>query len=323
MKVLILGASGLLGHNVTLQLQHSHHEVVVVIRNKDNFQIQESYLKIINGELTLDVLNTAAKGCDAIINCAGTTDMSLLHQQDYMTINRDLCTLLITVMQTNNITRLVHVSTANTIGFGSKKEPSNESCPISYPFSESWYAQSKLEGENILKHAAQKHPTWHIIITNPGFMIGKYDLKPSSGKLLFAAYHKPIMMTPKGGKNFVAIEDVATAIVNGLTMGNSGETYLLTNESLTLKKFYQLQSKLMNYHQLIIQIPNWICKLLGIIGDGIRLLNIKTQLSTRNINQLLITEYYNNQKAINELKMPQTPISKAIIDFYEWQFLKK
>lgn len=322
MKVLILGASGLLGHNVTQQLLNNHHEVVAVVRNKNKLQIQESHLNVISGELTLDILNIAAKGCNAIINCAGTTDMTLLHQQDYMNMNRNLCNILIAIMQNNNISRLVHVSTANTIGFGTKNNPTNETAKIKYPFTNSWYALSKLEGEQILKYNALLHPTWHIIIVNPGFMIGKYDINPSSGKLLLAAYHKPIMITPKGGKSFIAAKDVATAIINGLTLGTSGNTYLLTNKSLTIKELYQLQSKLLHYHQYIIQLPNWLIRFIGLIGDVIRKINIKTQLSTRNIEQLLITEYYNNQKAIEELKMPQTSINEAILDFFKWQSSK-
>ena len=318
MKVLLIGASGLLGHNVIQQLLHDNHEVVAVVRNKANMQIQESNLHLIEDNLTLEVIAKAANQCDGIINCAGTTNMALLHEEDYMAINRDLCTLLIEAMKINNIHRLVHVSTANTIGFGTSTVPTNEQCAIKEPFSKSWYALSKQAGEEIIKKAALAHLDWHMIIVNPGFMIGAYDTKPSSGALLLAGYRKKIMLAPKGGKSVIAVEDVARAVVNALTMGSHGNRYLLTNQSMTLKEFYHLQSRTMNYQQHIIEIPNWLVRCVGKVGDLLRSLHIKTQVSTRNINQLLITEYYTNQKAREELKMPQTPIEQAILDFHTW-----
>ena len=318
MRILLIGASGLLGHNVIQQLLHDHHEVVAVVRNKANMQIQESNLHLIEDNLTLEVLVKAANQCDGIINCAGTTNMALLHLENYMPINRDLCRLLITAMEKNHIHRLVHVSTANTIGYGSLSTPTDEQSPIKEPFSSSWYALSKQEGEEIIKQAANAHPDWHMIIVNPGFMIGAYDTKPSSGTLLLAGYRKRIMLTPKGGKSFISVTDAARAVVNALTMGVHGDRYLLTNQSMTLKEFYHLQSCTMNYQQHIIEIPNWLVKSIGKVGDLLRSLHIKTQVATRNTNQLLITEYYTNQKAREELKMPQTPIEQAILDFHTW-----
>ena len=54
------------------------------------------------------------------------------------------------------------------------------------------------------------------------------------------------------------------------------------------------------------------------LGDLLRTLGIKTQLSTRNVNQLLVCEYYSAQKAQSELLMPSIPIASAIQDFWKY-----
>lgn len=321
MKVLLLGASGLLGHNVLKLLLDEHHDVVVLVRRCNAIALQHSqpYTTLIGSLLDYTTLLNAAQHCDAIINCAGTTDMSLRHLDDYLPVNQHLCTLLIQLVDETHINTLVHVSTANTIGYGTPEQPANETAPFAPPFSQSFYAQSKQAGENILLNYATQHHNKHIIVLNPGFMVGAYDVKPSSGKLLTTGFRRPLMMVPRGGKSFIHVADAATATVHALTLGSNGKRYLLTGCNLSLKEFYALQAKTLHYRQLIVTLPNGMVRAAGKLGDLLRFCGIKTQLSSRNVNQLLICEYYTARKAIDELQMPQTPIAQAISDFWNYQ----
>lgn len=321
MKVLLLGATGLLGHNVLLSLLEHGHNVVALVRSSATLRdIDSTDLSVVKGSiLDKDDLLRAAEGCESIINCSGTTDMALLRYKDYLPVNRDLCSMLVELMDETGIKSLVHVSTANTIGYGSASKLADENEEMQPPFSHSFYALSKKEGESLLESTAQQNAERHIIILNPGFMVGPYDVKPSSGKLLLAAYKKPLMAAPRGGKSFVHVKDVAEAAVNAMTMGCSGQRYLLTGENMSLKDFYALQSEVCGYRQRMISLPNLLVSFAGCIGDIIRFLHIPTQLSTRNVRQLQVMEYYDNSKAVRELNMPQTPIAEAIREFYKWR----
>lgn len=324
MKVLLLGASGLLGHNVLRQLLEQGHQVNILVRQGSHvllsqFPHQNQVRQFEGSLLQAESLSRAAQGCEAIINCAGTTDMSLLRYEDYLPVNRDLCRLLILVMQQEHITRLVHTSTANTIGYGTQQQPANELEPMSFPFAESYYARSKAEGEHLLLQAATEHPEWHIIIGCPGFMIGSYDVKPSSGALLLAGYRKPLMVCPRGGKSFVPAVDVAAALVHALEMGQSGHRYLLTGESLSFKEFYQLQAAHCGYRQQSVQLPDSLLRLAGWIGDALRGCGVRTQLSTRNVRQLMVREYYNRSEAEADLAMPCTTTVQSVEEFFTWR----
>ena len=149
-------------------------------------------------------------------------------------------------------------------------------------------------------------------------MIGSHDVKPSSGKLMLMGYRKRWMFTPKGGKNFVAVTDVATAVCNALTMGQNGERYLASGVNLSFTEFYKIQSRVGEYEQNIIEIPDALLEMAGKAGDFIRLFGVKTEISSMNLNQLTIREYYTNKKAVQELKMPQKPIEPAIEEALEW-----
>ena len=324
MTILLLGGNGLLGHNVLRQLLQRGHKVHALVRNPLSLHIEDfpdssTLLTVFKGSLLNDHdLQKAAEGCDAIINCAGTTDMSLLHYEDYLPVNRDVCSKLLQLMQGKGITRLVHTSTANTIGYGTPQQLADENQPMQPPFSRSLYALSKREGEDILLRAARQHPDWHVIIVNPGFMVGAYDTKPSSGTLLLTGYRKALMPVPKGGKSFIHVSDAAVAIVNALSMGGHGSRYLLTGQNLTLQQFYRLQAQICHFRQILLPLPNWLLAVAGRCGDLLRLCGLRTQLSTRNVRQLMVCEYYDNQRAVTDLSMPQTDITQAIKDFYCW-----
>ncbi len=329
MKVLLLGGNGLLGHNVLYHLLQQGHEVHALLRRSsalraESFPNVAENLTIFEGTLLEnEALDKAAQGCEAIINCAGVTDMSLLHYEDYLPVNRDLCGRLIQLMQRQQISRLVHTSTANTIGFGTPQQAADEQSPMQPPFSRSFYALSKKEGEQLMDQAASKHPDWHIVIVNPGFMVGAYDTKPSSGALLLTGYRKPLMMAPSGGKSFIHVGDAAQAIVQALLRGENGGHYLLTGENLSLKEFYRLQAQVCGYRQWLIVMPDCLLQFAGRVGDFLRRCGIKTQVSTRNVRQLMVSEYYNCNRAQHDLLMPQTPIAQAIRDFFDYQRICK
>ena len=303
MKVLLLGATGLLGHNVLLRLMAGRHQVVALVRRADGIWIpQGGWETVVGSPLDYEVLRKAAEGCDAIVNCAGCTDMALLRFEDYLPVNRELCRLMVSVMDELGISVLVHTSTVDTVN-GVR----------------SFYADSKREGEALILRAATEGR--HVVVVNPGFMLGPWDVKPSSGRMLLAAYRKPLMFAPQGGKAFVHVGDVAQAIVNALTRGENGVRYIAVDSHacLSIKELYEMQSKVCGYRQKVLLAPNWFLLTVGKVGDMLRWMGMKTQVSTCNISQLLVKESYDNSRTESDLNMPRTSIGVAIKEFYEWR----
>lgn len=325
--ILLTGASGLLGHNVLITLLQRGKQVMAPLRDASRLHLPASLadnpnLHIIPMEGIPFSLPESAihhSPISAIINCAGTTDMSLPTIDDYMPANKDLVEHLVKLMRDHDIPTLVHVSTANTIGYGSADKPATEEASFQKPFTDSYYARSKRDAEQMLEQVAHDGSGRCIVVVNPGFMIGAYDIKPSSGKLLLAGYKRRWMAVPKGGKSFVHVRDAAEAAVNAVTMGVNGERYLLTGKSMTLKEFYELQAKVCGYQQRVLELPDILVLAAGRFGDMLQWMKIRTQLCTRNVRQLLVCTYYDNGKARRQLAMPQTPIADAIKEFFEWE----
>ena len=89
------------------------------------------------------------------------------------------------------------------------QNPGDETKSIKAPFDKSLYAQSKLEAQNEVFKVGNSQQKTKVITVNPTFMIGKFDTKPSSGRIILSAYKKKIIFYPPGGKNYINVKDAA------------------------------------------------------------------------------------------------------------------
>lgn len=303
----------MLGHNVLQCLTAHGHQVVAVVRGNAN-ALQPNPLLTTVAAAAIDrrTLLAAAKGCQAVVNCAGCTNMGLLHLDDYTPANRDLCQLLLQVMMQRPVHTLVHISTANTLWHGTASTPGTEQREAGEPFASSLYEQSKALGEQLLLQAAKGLTDRRIVVLNPGFIIGSGGRRPSSARLVKAGWRRPLMAAPCGGKSFVAATEVAEAVVAALNHGRNGERYIIASTNLSLKQFYALCARVGGYRQLCLTLPRWLVRLAGLAGDGLRRLGLPTELSSTNVALLMEQEHFAATKAETELGLTHTPIEQAI-----------
>lgn len=314
-KVCVTGATGLLGTNVIIKLLQNGYSVIALVRKKSSWLGEENEnLKLMEIDLSSD-LSLLLKEIDLVIHIAAETRQNLISYDEYRKVNYEATVNLFTHAELMNVKKFLFVSTANTLGYGNTTFRENEQAPQLYPFTHSMYAQSKLEAEEYL---LKNRKNTEVVIVNPTFMIGAYDSKPSSGKIIFWAWKKNLVFYPKGGKNFVHAEDAANGVLNAIEKGRNGEKYLLANENLSYKEFFKKINRITHQNPVMIAIPNGLLSFLGLIGEGLRKLKIKTNLNTSNMKALQIYNYYSNQKSVNELGLHYQSLDKAIEDAIQY-----
>lgn len=80
-----------------------------------------------------------------------------------------------------------------------------------------------------------------------------------------------------------------------------------------------MQARVCGYRQRVLTVPSWLLLAAGKVGDVLRRMGVRTQVSTVNIRQLLVREYYDNSLARRDLGLEETPLEDAVRDFYEWK----
>jgi dihydroflavonol-4-reductase len=90
---------------------------------------------------------------------------------------------------------------------------------------------TKREAEAVVQEYVQRG--LFVPIVNPATMLGPWDWKPSSGKILLAAATRFTPLVPSGGNNFCDVRDVVEGIFAAAERGQSGRRYLLGGDNLT------------------------------------------------------------------------------------------
>lgn len=319
-KVLVTGATGLLGSNIAAELLDRGYEVRVLMRKSSNpialngLDVEKVYGDIINKE---DVLE-AAKGCIAVIHSAANTSQWGPELAFHDAVNIQGTQNVLDAVKKWDLERFVHVSTANTFRPGSLEKPGDETGDFSYTVLRTDYIDTKNEAQQIVIDAVKKDGIPAIIV-NPTFMIGGRDAKPSSGKMVLYYLRTPVVMCPSGGKNFVPVQDAAAGAVNALDHGRLGECYLLAGANLNYREFFKRIGEVSGRRKPSFNAPPGFLKTIGRTGDIISsMIGRKIPISYANSSLLIIDNYYTAKKAINELNMPQTPIEDAIADAVSW-----
>lgn len=316
-RIFVSGANGLLGTNIIIELLNLGFYVTGFLRNKNSFvgRFHEN-LCLVEGNLSSkNDLDNAMINCEYVIHTAAITNPKLIEYNEYEEVNVLGTKNIIQTAIKNDVKRVVYVSTATVFGFGTLNNLGNESNPIKYPFNKSHYSKSKKEAQD---YVLAKKTEIDIVVVNPTFIIGAYDSKPSSGKIIQMALQNKIVLCPPGGKNFVSVKDVSKGIIKVLKKGINGEAYLLTNQNMTFKNFFKLIRKRTKRKFVILQLPKFVLLMLGYTGSVIRYFGIKTHFSIENMKTICLNTYYSNNKSKNQLGLTFYPIENAIDEAVDW-----
>ncbi|MBS0032035.1 NAD-dependent epimerase/dehydratase family protein [Chitinophaga sp. 22321] len=315
-KVLITGANGFLGSNLTRELYRMGYDIKIMIRPAADMKgIADIPCEVFFGHIdNSDHVNDAVKGCDMVIHAACITEQWGISFAEYEKANFIATRHIANACLVHQVQKLIYVSTANTIGPGNKNNPGNELNGFTLFNANSGYINSKyLAQQYILEQvAARQLPA---IVVNPTFMIGPNDVKPSSGKLILYGLKHRLLFYPPGGKNFVYIKDVCKGIINALEKGKMGDCYLLAGQNLTYGEFFRLLKKISGKRQLLIRIPRFVLKIGGMIGS---LPGISGKLNYSTAYMLCLDNYYSGKKSERELQLRYTPVEAAVSGALTW-----
>jgi dihydroflavonol-4-reductase len=319
-KVLITGASGLLGANLVRKMHEAGYKIRILVRKSaDIHTILDIPKEVYYGDLIDEqAIDLAIAGVDYVIHAASLTQQWGVQYESYKAINITATQILAQACLKYKVQKLVYVGTANTLAPGSKAIPGTELNAFGLLHINSGYINSKYIALQYIQEqvALQQLPA---VIISPTFMLGKYDCKPSSGQLLLHGIKKGILMYPSGGKNFVHVEDVCEAIINALHKGVNGEHYLIAGQNLSYSEFFHLLARRTGLRQWRLRIPGAFLRTAGRMGSLTkRLTNRSVKLDYAGAYMLTLDNYYSGAKAARELSICYRPIETAIEDALNW-----
>ncbi len=320
MKILVTGPDGLLGSSLVRELLKDGYEVKAFVfpgsrsQTLEGLPIERFYGTILKQS---DLLEAMA-GCDAVIHAAANTNVWPTRSEKIRQVNFLGTQNAVEAALQRGVKRFIYVSSASSYHHGSKQTPGNETQPFTGSMYRLDYIDSKYQAQEYVLEAVRKRGLPGVVI-NPTFMFGEFDSMPSSGRMILAIYHGKVPGYTGGGKNFVYARDVARAIVNALTLGRIGECYIAGNVNLHYKELFEIIAREVGVKPPRMRFPAPFMRLVGWFGTASGKLFRRAPAINHSTAQISCdSQFYSPEKAVRELKMPQTEIASAIRSAFEW-----
>lgn len=322
MRIAVTGATGLLGNNVTRLALGRGIQVVAISRNSTSAKsLEDLNLQKLDADITdFDSLDRIDGKLDAVIHSAAHIHIGWSQRQQGIQTNKNGTANAIRLAQKHQA-RLIHVSTVNTLAIGSadrivdEQTPGDGQVPCTY-------VVSKRSAEQEVRQAIQQGGD--AVIVYPGFMLGPWDWKPSSGRMIMDLRKGAPPLAPSGGCSICDPRDVADAILQAIAKAPGGSRYILAGENWTYFQLWREITKQFGARGpwTFLRRPGQIAA--GSIGDLLGKLTGKEPL----VNSAAIAmssqyHWYSSQLAIDQLDYRIRPVDESIADAIAWMRQQK
>jgi dihydroflavonol-4-reductase len=315
---LLTGATGFVGANVVRVLLGRGDHVRCVVR-KPNVCVEGLQIEQVSTGLT-DAAGIAelAKGTDGVMHVAGTFDPGPGGEARMQEIHVDAAAVLLSAAQRADVPFL-YCSSSITVGYGPRDRPGDEDSPLdpSLLYGQTGplrrYYETKLAGEQLSRLGGG-------VVVNPDFVLGPWDVKPTSGQMLLSLARHPMPVYPRGGKCFIDAEDCAWGHVHAIERGRPGARYLLANHNLSYREFLAQAADVVGRAPPFLPIPNLALSAAGRAG---RLLQRVDAHRFAGLDPVLLLamqqgRYRSGERARTELGVPVTPMETTLRRTLAW-----
>jgi len=211
---------------------------------------------------------------------------------------------------------VVHVSTVNALGVGKPGKVANEDKNFGQAHPTP-YVQTKMQADEEVKKWVNKG--LNALIVHPGFMLGPYDWKLSSGRMLQAVVDGFVPFAPAGAMSICDVRDVAAGIVTAYRVGKVGRSYILAGYNMTYLDAWRTFRGFFDKEGPHKVGSPFLMGTVGMLGDLMGRLGA-SEPDFNSASIALGSQYhvFSSDRAIKELGYTLRPLEQTVRDAYEW-----
>lgn len=312
MKVLVTGANGFIGSNLTqLLVREGHHVNAMVLSGTDLSNLDGLNCEIVYADITKpETLTGLLDNIEVVFHLAAVP--SLAWGNHIFNVNYDGTKNLLEEAVKNKVRRFVFMSSLVVHGFSNFRN-ADESAPLLKPrFFTRPYIASKIKCEELLAKYKQKIET---VIIRPGFNIYGPNDRMTSKEMLGRLENRRLMGYVNDGDTklgYVYAENLAYGLLcAGTSEKAAGNTYVIADTEppyLHLKNLLELFSKKLNIQPNLSAIPSVVFMPVAFVMDIFHFLFLRKKMpliSTYIVNTSTHDLHFSSEKAIREIGYKQ------------------
>lgn len=258
-------------------------------------------------------LRDLVSGCELVFHVAGVNEMCSLTPGRMWQINVEGTRSVMTACRAEGVGRLVHTSSAVTIGETQGTVANEESPHRGFFLSE--YERSKTEAERILLAEADG---LDVVSVNPSSVQGP-GRSTGTGRILLAVARERLPLLVDTTFSLVDIDDCARGHMLAAERGENGERYLLSGAILDMRSALRLLADVTGRDLSARYLrPAALSALAGVVEGVSRGLGRRPPICREAARVLLHGHRYDGSRATRELGLEYTPIDETIKRTVEW-----
>lgn len=238
MKVLLTGASGLLGAHLLqegLKQGWSIKALTRSIPSRSYLRTIQDQVEIVEGDLSSAALPAhLLQGVDVIIHAAALVSPRQEDEEAMMTVNNTASQKLWKLAQQEGTPQWVQISTTAVLTGAATPGQLCSETDFGH-LRPTGYARSKYAFDQFLRVQTSGPRLLQIY---PGYILGAWDSTPSSGAILLQMRYGKLKAYLEGSKNFVAAHDVAQGIIHAIEKKQEGD-FILGGFNLKISEFLE------------------------------------------------------------------------------------
>jgi dihydroflavonol-4-reductase len=316
--VAVTGATGLLGNNVVRLLVNRRFRVRALSRSVAAAE------RTLDG-LPVDVVVTglgdghqlagAFAGCQLVFHSAAHVHCGWRHLAEMRETNVEGTRRVARAARVAGA-RLIHVSSVDAIGLRSDGVPADEETPAG-GMPECPYVVTKREAEEAVLEEVERG--LDAVIVNPTYMLGPWDWKPSSGRMLLEVGHGWGTFAPPGANDFVDVRDVAAGALAAAERGRTGRRYILGGHPLPYLDAWRVFARIAGRMQPLGAAPEPVIRLAGWCGDAVSLFTARElPVNSAATSMSLLPHLFSSHRARTELGYSSRPFETTVGDAWQW-----
>jgi dihydroflavonol-4-reductase len=316
---LVTGATGLVGNNVVRQLVARGETVRVLVRpGSPRTDRSCAGLPVERIEASLDdvgALDRAVSGMGVVVHSAAVVHIGWGRLDEMRAVNLEGARRVAAAARRAGA-RMVHVSAIDALGRNADGRPTDEETPAG-GWVECPYVITKREAEAAV--LAEVDRGLDAVIVNPVYMLGPWDWKPSSGRMLLEVAAGRGLLAPPGSNDFVDVRDVAAGILAAIARGRTGRRYILGGHRRTYLEAWRLFARITGARPPLRAVRRGVVRFAGRCGDlWSRITGREPDINSAAVEMSCLDHVTSCRRAREELGYSYRPLEETVTDAWDW-----
>jgi dihydroflavonol-4-reductase len=316
-RVFVTGGSGVIGGALIARLVERGEEVHALARSDAAVAaVQKRGARPVRGDaLDAEALVRGMDGCELAFHVAGVNALCVKDPGAMRRVNVDGAVLAVQAAKRAGVPRLVHTSSAATVGEAPGAIGNEDTTHRGWFLST--YEQTKTEGERAALAAAAEIGQ-DVVSVNPSSVQGP-GRASGTGRILLAFLDGRLRVFVQTYVSMVDIGDCIEGHLLAAERGRSGERYLLNGMTLTISEALALAADVAGVERSPRLVPRAVATVAaGAVEGAFRLARRSPPVCREMVRTLLHGHRYDASRAERELGLSYTPPRETVRRTVEW-----